>query len=46
MGKSLEESVREDVAWVNAHPLIREGLKKGTRGFVFDIKNGKVERVK
>ena len=30
---------------MNAHPLIREGLKKGTRGYVFDIKSGKVERV-
>ncbi|KAK0654966.1 carbonic anhydrase [Cercophora newfieldiana] len=41
----LEESVREDVAWVHAHPTIREGLKKGTQGYVFDIKTGKVEKV-
>ena len=42
---SLEESVREDIAWVHAQPLIREGLKQATQGYVFDIKSGKVTKV-
>jgi carbonic anhydrase len=39
------ESVKQDIEWVNAHPLIREELKKGCHGYVFDIKTGKVEKV-
>jgi len=42
---SIVESVKGDLEWVAAHPLIREGLKQGTQGFVFDIKSGKVEKV-
>lgn len=41
----MEESVKTDLEWVRANPLIREGLKKGFQGFIFDIKTGKVEKV-
>ena len=45
MDTSLEESVRADVEWAKAHPLIREELKKGIQGFVFDIETGEVRKV-
>ena len=41
----IEQSVKDDVAWVKANPMIRDELKKGCQGFVFDIKTGKVEKV-
>jgi carbonic anhydrase len=37
--------VRSDLEWVRANPLIRDELKQGFQGFVFDIKTGKVEKV-
>ncbi|KAF7556537.1 hypothetical protein G7Z17_g1332 [Cylindrodendrum hubeiense] len=43
---SIEQSVKGDLEWVQASPFIREELKKGTRGFVFDIKTGTLEEVK
>lgn len=39
------ESVKNDVACIRADLLIREGLKKGVRGFVFDIKTGRDEEI-
>jgi len=45
MTSSLEQSVRDEVEWVRAHPLISEKVKKGVKGFVFDLTTGKVERV-
>lgn len=42
---SIVESVKDDVEWVKAHPLITDKVKKGCQGFVFDIRSGKVERV-
>ncbi|KAK0705954.1 carbonic anhydrase [Lasiosphaeria miniovina] len=41
----LVESVKGDVAWVRAHPLISDRLKQGCQGFVFDIKTGEIEKV-
>jgi carbonic anhydrase len=43
--KSMQQSVKDDLEWVRANPLIREDLKKGCKGFMFDIKTGKVENV-
>lgn len=40
------DSVRGDLAWVNSSQLIRDELKKACRGFLFDIKTGKVQEVK
>ena len=41
----MEKSVKEDLAWVQESPLIRDALKKGTQGFIFDIKTGEVKKV-
>ncbi len=41
----IEESVRGDLKWLAETPLVREDLKKGTQGFVFDIVTGKVEKI-
>ncbi|KAK3350235.1 carbonic anhydrase [Lasiosphaeria hispida] len=40
----MEESVRSDVEWVHANPLIRKELKQGCQGFMFDLVSGKVEK--
>ncbi|KAM7196553.1 Carbonic anhydrase [Rhypophila sp. PSN 637] len=40
----VEQSVKEDVEWLRAHPLLRDELRKGVHGFVFDLKTGKVEQ--
>jgi carbonic anhydrase len=42
---SIKESVKSDLDWVSTHPLIREELKKGFQGYVFDIKTGELEKV-
>ena len=42
---SVEESVKSDVEWFRANPLIREELKQGCQGFVLDSQTGKVRRV-
>ncbi|CAK7207460.1 hypothetical protein SEUCBS139899_010270 [Sporothrix eucalyptigena] len=41
----IEASVKGDLEWVRTTPFIREGLKKRTQGFVFDIKTGLVTKV-
>ncbi|KAF7560388.1 hypothetical protein G7046_g3752 [Stylonectria norvegica] len=41
----MEASVKSDLEWVRASPLIREELKPGIQGFMFDIKTGLVKRV-
>ncbi|KAH7137355.1 carbonic anhydrase [Dactylonectria estremocensis] len=41
----IEKSVKEDLAWVRTHPMIREQLKGGCQGFVFDIKTGELKKV-
>lgn len=44
-GKSITESVKEDVAIVQRDELLSDTLRKGTKGFVFDIKTGAVNEV-
>lgn len=44
-GDSIVESVKGDLQWVKGHPLIRDKVKEGCQGFVYDIKTGKLERV-
>ncbi|RAL03684.1 carbonic anhydrase [Aspergillus ibericus CBS 121593] len=39
------ESVKENLNWFQASPLIRDGLKQRTQGFVYDIKTGRVAKV-
>ncbi|KAH7311386.1 carbonic anhydrase [Stachybotrys elegans] len=43
---NLEKSVRVDLQVVRSSPLIRPDLCRRTRGFIFDIKTGKVTEVK
>ncbi|KAJ9656230.1 hypothetical protein H2198_005081 [Neophaeococcomyces mojaviensis] len=43
--KDIKESVKDDLDWLRENPLIREELKKGCKGFVLDIKTGKVAEV-
>jgi carbonic anhydrase len=45
MSDSVRQSVLDDIAELKASPLVRQGLKDGTRGFVFDIKTGLLEEV-
>ncbi|KAJ5784445.1 carbonic anhydrase [Penicillium pulvis] len=40
-----EENLRGDLEWVHASPLIRDALKDGTHGFIFDLKSGKLDEV-
>lgn len=42
---SMKESVKGDLEWIRASPFIREELKKGCHGFVFDLKTGELEKV-
>ena len=44
-GKSIAESVKDDVELVQRDELLSETLRKGTKGFVFDIKTGVVNEV-
>ncbi|KAJ2975429.1 hypothetical protein NQ176_g5519 [Zarea fungicola] len=41
----LNQSVRDDLAFVKSSPLVRPELANRTRGFVFDIKTGKLREV-
>jgi len=40
---SLEESVKEDVLFLRAHPLIRETTT--ISGMIYDIESGKVSKI-
>jgi carbonic anhydrase len=42
----MAESVKEDLKWLRAHEVIRDQLRNNARGFLFDIKTGKVEEIK
>ncbi len=44
-GKTVAESVKDDVAIVQQDELLSGTLRKGTKGFVFDIKTGAVNEV-
>ena len=44
-GKSVAESVKDDVAIVKRDEFLSETLRKGTKGFTFDIKTGVVNEV-
>ncbi|CAH0043435.1 unnamed protein product [Clonostachys solani] len=43
--ESLEQSVREDVQLVKSSALVRKELAERTRGFIYNLKTGKVEPV-
>jgi len=42
---SQEEAVRKDVEWLKGQALVREQLKVGIKGFLYDIKTGKLREV-
>ena len=42
---SVKQSVLDDIAIFKASPLVRQGLKDATRGFVYDIGTGLLEEV-
>jgi carbonic anhydrase len=39
---SLEQSVRDDVRVIKSSQLVRQELSEQTKGFIFDIKSGKL----
>jgi carbonic anhydrase len=41
--QGIENSVTQDVAYLKAHPLIKESIK--ITGYVFDLETGKVTQV-
>ncbi|CAK7210269.1 hypothetical protein SCUCBS95973_000721 [Sporothrix curviconia] len=41
----IEASVKSDLEWVRNTPFLRDGLKKRTQGYVFDIKTGSLAKV-
>ncbi|PTB68127.1 hypothetical protein BBK36DRAFT_1115383, partial [Trichoderma citrinoviride] len=41
----VEQSVRDDLAWLEKTPFVRKDLVEKTRGFVFDVKTGLVNPV-
>jgi carbonic anhydrase len=41
----LEESVREDLRFLNAQPLIRQELIDNAKGYIWDIKTGKLTQI-
>lgn len=42
----LHQSLKDDVEFLKASPYIRKELGERTRGFMYDIKTGKVEEMK
>ena len=42
---SIEQQVRHNVQLVKSSPFVREGLKSKTKGFIFDLKTGKLNSV-
>lgn len=43
--RTLEESVRESMKFLQESPFLRPELKEGVAGFVYDIKTGKLSRI-
>jgi carbonic anhydrase len=41
----LEESVRDDLKALKAHPLLRTVLKNNVQGYVYDIKTGILKEI-
>jgi len=44
--RRLEESVREDLKFLKESALVRQEIKDNARGYVYDIKSGKLKEVK
>ena len=46
MKGTVEESLKEDMAWLKNQPTVRQGLRDAVRGFMWDIKSGELREVK
>jgi carbonic anhydrase len=46
MKGTVEESLKEDMAWLKNQPIVRQGLRDAVRGFIWDIKSGELREVK
>jgi carbonic anhydrase len=42
---SIEQSVKDDLNWLKSAPLMRKELVDNAKGFVYDIKSGKLHQV-
>ncbi|EED17478.1 conserved hypothetical protein [Talaromyces stipitatus ATCC 10500] len=42
---SIEQNVRDDLEWLKTAPLVRKELAGSARGFVYNIKTGKLHEV-
>jgi len=41
----LSSSVKEDVAWLQSHPMLRKDLAPKIKGFLYDIKTGSPDEI-
>ena len=46
MKGSVEESLKEDMAWLKNQTTVRQGLRDAVKGFMWDIKSGELREVK
>lgn len=42
---SQEDAIRDDVKWLKEQPLMRLGRGIDVKGYLYDIKSGKLEEV-
>jgi carbonic anhydrase len=42
---SLEQSLKDDVAWIKSHPYMRKELAENTFGLLYDLKTGEVTEI-
>lgn len=42
---AVDESIRGDVEWMKSQPLMRAGKGIDVRGYLYDIKSGKLRHV-
>lgn len=45
MKGTVEDSLKEDMAWLKSQTCVRQGLKDAVRGFMWDIKTGELREV-
>ena len=43
---SLDDNVKNSIAYLRENPLVSDQIKENVRGFVFDIKTGELKEVK
>lgn len=45
LSSAVDEHIRNDVEWLKAQPLMRKGEGITIRGYLYDIKTGKLRMV-